>query len=80
MANLRLQDLPLEMRMKVAKQLGVECPDGKITTYHVCLSIAGKFVHVKSTDMQAMAKLMDGVKDKHLASSMSVYASEVFAS
>lgn len=76
MAHLRLQDLPPEMRAKVSKQLGIECPDGFITTYHVSFLVAGKLVRMKSTDKEALAKVLDEWKLKHPLIPYSVHATK----
>ncbi len=76
MAHLRLQDLPPEMRAKVERQLGIAAESKTITTYHVCLSVAGKFVHLKSTDIDAMSSVIDDWKKRHPLNPISVYISE----
>lgn len=71
--GLRLKDLPPEMQAKVAKQLGLP-KEQSITTYHLCAMVGKKFVHLKSTDVNALETIFQPWKDKNPFCPCSFYA------
>lgn len=78
MAHLHFKDLPPAMKAQVARQLGIsyEEANGVVTTYHLCLSIAGKFSSIKSTDALELSKVLDVWRQKYPLNPYRVYITE----